>query len=176
MDRRHFIIAAGLSTVPLVSVPLASTDADTMASLDSVAVVDRRFAGSALFARAARRHGASVHLIDGDLTPLILERRLHRPSGELPALLVGLTTAHSLFCIEMLHARPDFRVVHRIEHGSGEDAVAAGRQAARAAFAYRPRTARALSGQRASLPAFGPDARWEALSWTMTYVQRKGQS
>lgn len=112
-------------------------------------IFDRRFDASRLFAAGAARLGCRVEPICGDVTALWREDlRPQWAQGE--GAIVGMTTASSLFCLELMARDHWMKVVARAEH--------------RASSAGGVRHRLFLQG--ATLPdvcaALGDDARWPA--------------
>jgi hypothetical protein len=122
-NRREFIQrgVALSAAAPLVLGPTLGLAADARPRmLPSLAVYDRRYAESLLFARAAEAHGIATHGIDGDVTALWYDDLYHR-WGDGASPIVGLTGASSLFCLEHLAWKVERRVVLRIEHSQRSD-------------------------------------------------------
>jgi len=122
-NRREFIQrgVALSAAAPLVLAPTIGLAGDARPRLQpTLAVFDRGYAESLLFARAAEAHGIATHSIDGDVTALWYDDLYHRwKQGATP--IVGLTGASSLFCLEQLAWKVERRVVFRTEHRQRSD-------------------------------------------------------
>ncbi len=83
-------------------------------------IFDERFDASRRFGAEAQRRGASVHAIEGDITPLWYDDLAPRwRSGAVP--IAGLTAHGALFCLERLAWDVGMRVVYRAEHEPNAD-------------------------------------------------------
>jgi len=104
-------ISARASLSPAGSVP-ATEPAPT--PLYKV-IFDERFPASVEFADEAKRLGASVHGIKGDITDVWFDDLYHRWKKG-PAAIAGLTAHGPIFCLERLAWDQRMRVVFRAEH------------------------------------------------------------
>lgn len=124
MHRRAFLFTTLAASIVGAVDTACATDTALAAPLASAApellIVDRQFAGSAALAAAARRAGATVHSIAGDLTNVWYEHlALLWPRGK-ALTLEGLTTPQSLFCLELLAGDHRLHVVQRREVAAGQ--------------------------------------------------------
>jgi hypothetical protein len=83
-------------------------------------VFDERHVSCRAFAEEARRLGASVHGITGDITALWFHDLDARWKKE-PVAIAGLTEPGPLFCLERLAWDHRMRVVYRADHTDRED-------------------------------------------------------
>ena len=79
------------------------------------AIYDERHASSRAFADEARRLGAAVHGIRGDITDLWFHELDARWRKE-PVAIAGLTEHGPLFCLERLSWDHGMRVIYRADH------------------------------------------------------------
>jgi hypothetical protein len=114
--------AAGVGVVGLnvAGVSEAATLGAVRGPLPYKAIFDTRFATSRSFAVGAARLGCPTRSIAGDVTALWFnELQPHWARGG--GAIVGMTTDHSLFCLEQLAWDHWLRVVARIEHRTESD-------------------------------------------------------
>jgi hypothetical protein len=118
--RRSFVQTAAAVTA-LVTLPLGARVTVAAPSRESGArslfkvIFDRSFAEGAAFGAEAARLGAAVHGIASDLGGFwmnVLEPALRVR----PVVIAGLTSAPSLFCLELLARGHGLRTVYRVEH------------------------------------------------------------
>lgn len=118
MVNRREILQGGIAvtSLPIVSNVAWSAAGPAAAPLPLYKVIyDERFASSRSFGDEARRLGASVHAIDGDITSLWYDDLYVRwRSGA--AAIAGLTAHGALFCLERLAWDAGMRVVFRADH------------------------------------------------------------
>lgn len=120
ITRRHFL----QSTIALATLPLSAPTSLYAAAVQLIerpclgiyqAISDSRFAGSLAFGRHCERLGVRHEVTDGDVSRLWYET-LQPKWREAPAVLVGMTTARTLLCLEQLARDHGMRVAVRIEH------------------------------------------------------------
>jgi len=83
-------------------------------------IFDERFAACRTFASEAKRLGATVHGIKGDVTDVWFND-LYARWKKGPAAIAGLTAHGAIFCLERLAWDQRMRVVFRGEHAYGPD-------------------------------------------------------
>ena len=116
-NRREFLQAAtALSAAPLVSRATFAGVRDTV-HLDAV-IYDNRYTQAQYFGARARRLGAEVHEITGDITDLWQQELLQRWQNN-PAAILGLTERPALFLLERLAWDHGLRVMFEAEHVTG---------------------------------------------------------
>ncbi len=118
MNRRGFVGTAA-SAAALAAATRTLAAASDHRRIYKV-VVDERFAAAAAFAGEARRAGATIHPIRGDVTELWFEDLYHRWRRE-PAAVAGLTTGVSLYCLSEVARDAGLKVVYHAEHETAGD-------------------------------------------------------
>lgn len=125
-NRREFLqagltaLAVPLAARSVLSPSLAAWAAESSATPLYKVVFDERFAACRAFAGEAKRLGAPVHGIRGDMTSLWFDD-LYARWKQGPAAIAGLTAHGALFCLERLAWDHRMRVVFRGEHAYGPD-------------------------------------------------------
>jgi hypothetical protein len=137
IDRRKFLEAAALSTLPAIAIAsrsLGDGHRSSPASTLPAVLVDARFAPARALGARLIDLGATVHAMpDGDITQVWLSHI--RPVWEAqPVTVVGLTARPALFCLEQFALACRLRVVFHAEHvvhgeGRTEHRVLRGAQA-----------------------------------------------
>ena len=121
MASRREVIGAGL----LAAAPFAAAAVPAWAGGAEPAlwraIHDQRFAAARAFAAKARGRGWMVRAIAGDVTDLWFDELAPRWK-EGPAAIAGVTTAASLFCLDLLARDAGMRTLARSE---GEDGLVA---------------------------------------------------
>jgi hypothetical protein len=144
MVNRREILQGGIAvtSLPLVANVAWGAAPEAPAPLPLYKVIyDDRFADSRSFADEARRLGAPIHAIQGDVTSLWYDDLYVRwRSGA--AAIAGLTAHGALFCLERLAWDAGMRVVFRADHkptadGSFHHSLQGPTQMVRAASALR---------------------------------------
>jgi hypothetical protein len=114
INRREFL-QVGIAAIPLVTLPSSAFAVEVAAVPLYKVIFDERFAASVAFAAEARRLGASVQAIRGDITDIWYNDLYHRWQQS-PVAIAGLTTNRSLFCLDMFARDVWMRVVHHADH------------------------------------------------------------
>jgi hypothetical protein len=113
---QYGIAVAGLAALPSAPREAFAAPASARVTLAPFKVVfDRTFSEGAAFGAEAARRGAPVNAFGGDPGPFwmnVLEPELRRGT----VAVAGLTSAPSLFCLELLARDYGLGVVYRIEH------------------------------------------------------------
>jgi hypothetical protein len=118
MVNRRQILQGGIAvtSLPIVSqVAWGATPEPQTPLLLYKVVYDERFAESRTFGDEARRLGAPVHAIQGDVTSLWYDDLCVRWRNGAAAI-AGLTAHGALFCLERLAWDAGMRVVFRADH------------------------------------------------------------
>jgi len=118
MVNRREILQGGMAvtSLPLVSNVAWSAASQAAAPLPLYKVIfDERFADGRRFGDEARRLGAPVHAIQGDITSLWYDDLYARWRNGAAAI-AGLTAHGALFCLERLAWDAGMRVVFRADH------------------------------------------------------------
>ena len=110
--------ANGLEASPAVA-PGPGGPADSVTPLYKV-LFDERFAEGIAFALRVQECGGDVHPIRGDIRAIWYDDLYHHWNGS-PVGVAGLTTARSLFCLDMFARDAGLRVVYYAEHELGAD-------------------------------------------------------
>lgn len=125
-NRREFL-QAGLTAlaVPLAARAALSPALSAWAGEPSPTplykvIFDERFAACRAFASEAKRLGAPIHGIRGDVTDVWFND-LYAQWKKGPAAIAGLTAHGAIFCLERLAWDQRMRVVFRGEHAYGSD-------------------------------------------------------
>jgi hypothetical protein len=118
-------ISARAAFSPAVSAPTGEAAPTPLYKV----VFDERFPASVQFAERAKKLGASVYRIKGDITGLWFHDLYYR-WNESPVAIAGLTAHGPIFCLERIAWDHRMRVVFRADHkrlpdGSMEHAVSA---------------------------------------------------
>jgi hypothetical protein len=134
MNRRKFClssVAAAMSAAAFTQTAPAAAAASTPTARLYRFIYDRRYAVSRDFGLAARhaRSTAQIVAIDGNITAL-WSRDLRQQWGAGGGAIAGMTTARTLFCLELLAKDHRLRVVARAEHAPSGGGVIAHRLAA----------------------------------------------
>jgi len=120
-DRRTFlktgITALALPTIArsAYALPLAISGEEGTYITPYKVIYDDRYQDSQTFAAAARDLGAATHGIRGDVTDLWYNDLYHEWKKG-PAAIMGMTTADSLFCLQILAQDQRMHVVLRVDH------------------------------------------------------------
>src|SRR5262249_31587202 len=116
--RRQFLQSAAAAIVPPALIPRAVRVSNTSSLASSErpsfykVIVDERFAASIAFGRRFSDLGTPVHVISGDVTGLWFHDLYFAwQRGRAP--IAGMTTAESLFCLEILARDAGLRVTRR---------------------------------------------------------------
>ncbi len=122
MTNRREILQMGVlaSALPIagsqfISAVNATSQGATAYTTPYKVIFDERFAQSVAFGAEARRRGARVHAIQGDITSLWYHE-LDAQWKAQPVAIAGLTTHGPAFCLEILARDHGMRVVYRAEH------------------------------------------------------------
>jgi hypothetical protein len=120
MTSRRELLQIGFAGVALQAVSsLAWPQTASAADITPDRVIfDHRFPSSVSFADSFARRGIAVHGIRGDITALWYDT-LYFDWRERKAPLAGLTTAESLFCLEILARDAGMRVTERHVRADG---------------------------------------------------------
>lgn len=120
-DRRTFL-KTGITALalPMVarnafSLPLAVPAAKQSYVVPYKVIYDERYHDSVAFAGEAKKLGAAVHGIKGDVTDLWYNDLYHEWRKG-PAAIMGMTTADALFCLQLMAQDQRMHVVFRVEH------------------------------------------------------------
>ncbi|MDT8398430.1 MAG: hypothetical protein RQ899_07425 [Pseudomonadales bacterium] len=113
INRREFL--QGSATISAASLTAHPVFAKEQPLVLRAAVIDTRFAATALFGIQARLRGLTVHEIDGDITTLWLQH-LNKSWSAQPTALAGLSARPALFCLEQLAWDKGLRVIYHAEH------------------------------------------------------------
>lgn len=120
-DRRTFL-QTGITALALpmiarsaFSLPL-SIPTETGPTISPYKIIfDENYQDSVAFANEAKKLGAKIHGIKGDITDLWYNDLYHEWKKG-PAPIMGMTDENSLFCLEQLAHDQRMRVVFRIDH------------------------------------------------------------
>ena len=86
--------------------------------LPSQLIFDERFPAGVALAQQFHQHGVPIHAITGDVTTLWYHDLYFRWQND-PQPIAGITTAASLFCLEILARDAGLRVTDRREQADG---------------------------------------------------------
>jgi hypothetical protein len=114
--RRHIIQAGAVIGVAATGAApaLAASAAGRTLTYRKVAF-DSRLKPSVIFAAEARRLGADIHDIDGDITGLYLDHLLKRWRSS-PDPVAGMTSYSAMFVLKMMAEGAGLRMVYRAHH------------------------------------------------------------
>lgn len=110
---RRNVLQAGAAAALASALPLTATAAVAGTTRFHKAVYDARFAEGAAFGAEMERLGVSVQAIKADITPFY--NSLYKRWREGPTLVAGLTSADSLFALELMANGAGMRVAFRAE-------------------------------------------------------------
>ncbi len=120
MNRRDFMVhgtvAAGLGVAAMT----IAGDRSFFGLAPYRVIIDARFPESCEFGASAGRMGCEIRPIHGDVTALWFNE-LQPHWARRKEAIVGMTTAHSLLCLEQLAWEQWMRVAARVEHRSQPD-------------------------------------------------------
>jgi len=120
-NRREFIQGSVAMAVAVAAAPGMSVFAAVPAPMDLYKVVfDQRFSACRTFGAEAKRLGASVHGVSGDITDLWYHDLYYR-WRQSPAAIAGMTRHSSLFGLEMMAGDVGMRVIYRAHHRPGQN-------------------------------------------------------
>jgi hypothetical protein len=114
---RRQVLEAGVAGALASALPLTASAAAAGTARFHKAVYDARFPEGAAFGAEMQRRGVPVQAIKADITPFY--NSLHRQWKEGPTLIAGLTSADSLFALELMAQGAGMRVAFRAEQRLG---------------------------------------------------------
>lgn len=121
VNRREFLQTGMAASVLMATGGIASAAVDDQARL-SMVIVDERFPESVAFGRSREHRGSPVRMLErdrrGDITSLWYHDLYYRWEQG-PMAMAGLTTAGSLFCLQLLAQDKGMRLVAREEQADG---------------------------------------------------------
>lgn len=120
-DRRTFL-KTGITALALpmiarnaFSLPLAIPTEKHSYVVPYKVIYDERYHDSVAFAGEAKKLGAAIHGIKGDVTDLWYNDLYHEWRKG-PAAIMGMTTEDALFCLQILAQDQRMHVVFRVDH------------------------------------------------------------
>ncbi|MBN4075603.1 MAG: hypothetical protein COA71_14055 [SAR86 cluster bacterium] len=117
VDRRKLlktgVVVPALFTLPTVAFSSVTGNSSSIAH-ETIAVVDERFIGSALFRQELVKTGADYHAISGDISPLWAS--LLKDDALQDKAIIGLSSVQSLFALSLMLQPRGFRLIHQFTH------------------------------------------------------------